>query len=62
MRSVTALPVPIEINMLPATALKWLPGIGKKKVASVLVKRPFTTLDEYRRIAGPSPLDSLICI
>jgi radical SAM superfamily enzyme with C-terminal helix-hairpin-helix motif len=62
MRSVTALPVPIEINMLPATALKWLPGIGKKKVASVLVKRPFATLDEYRRIAGPSPLDSLIRI
>jgi radical SAM superfamily enzyme with C-terminal helix-hairpin-helix motif len=62
MRSVTALPVPIEINMLPATALKWLPGIGKKKVASVQVKRPFATLDEYRRIAGPSPLDSLIHI
>jgi radical SAM superfamily enzyme with C-terminal helix-hairpin-helix motif len=62
MRSVTALPVPIEINLLPATALKWLPGIGKKKVASVLVKRPFGTLDEYRRIAGSSPLDSLIHI
>jgi radical SAM superfamily enzyme with C-terminal helix-hairpin-helix motif len=62
MRSVTALPVPIEINSLPATALKWLPGIGKKKVAAVLVKRPFGTLDEYRRIAGFSPLDSLISI
>jgi radical SAM superfamily enzyme with C-terminal helix-hairpin-helix motif len=62
MRSVTALPVPIEINSLPATAIKWLPGIGKKKVAAVLVKRPFGTLDEYRRIAGFSPLDSLISI
>ena len=62
MRSVTALPVPLEINMLPATAIKWLPGVGKKKVAAVLVKRPFGTLDEYRRIAGLSPLDSMIHI
>lgn len=62
MRSVTALPIPIEINTLPATALKWLPGIGKKKVVSVLAKRPFATLDEYRRIAGYSPLDSQIHI
>lgn len=62
MRSVTALPIPIDINTLPATALKWLPGIGKKKVASLLLRRPFATLDEYRRIAGDSPLDSHIHI
>jgi radical SAM superfamily enzyme with C-terminal helix-hairpin-helix motif len=60
MRSVTGIPVPIEINTLPAPAIKWLPGVGKKKVAAVLVKRPFGTLDEYRRIAGFSALDSLI--
>jgi radical SAM superfamily enzyme with C-terminal helix-hairpin-helix motif len=60
MRSVTALPVPIEINLLPATAIKWLPGVGKKKVAALMVKRPFGSLDEYRSIAGISPLDSLI--
>jgi radical SAM superfamily enzyme with C-terminal helix-hairpin-helix motif len=60
MRSLTALPVPLEINNLPATAIKWLPGVGKKKVAAVLVKRPFGALDEYRRIAGFSALDSLI--
>ena len=60
MRSVTALPVPIEINLLPATAIKWLPGVGKKKVAALMVKRPIGSLDEYRSIAGISPLDSLI--
>ena len=60
MRSVTGIPVPIGINTLPAPAIKWLPGVGKKKVAAVLVKRPFGTLDEYRRIAGFSALDSLI--
>jgi len=60
MRSVTALPVPIRINELPASALKWLPGIGKKKVAAVIAKRPFTTLQEFRAVAGTMPVDHLI--
>ena len=60
MRSVTALPVPIRINTLPATAIKWLPGVGKKKVASVLVNRPFKNLDAYRKVAGSSPIDLLL--
>ena len=57
MRSVTALPVPVEINTLPATALKWLPGVGKKKVAAVLVKRPFRNLEMFRKVAGSSRID-----
>jgi radical SAM superfamily enzyme with C-terminal helix-hairpin-helix motif len=60
MRSVTALPVPVEINSLPAAAIKWLPGIGKKKVAAVIARRPFTTLEAYRNIAGASVLDPLL--
>ncbi len=60
MRSVTALPVPIEINTLPATAIKWLPGVGKKKVAAMLVKRPFKTIGDYRNIAGSSQIDQLL--
>jgi radical SAM superfamily enzyme with C-terminal helix-hairpin-helix motif len=60
MRSVTALPVPIEINRLPQTALRWLPGIGKKKVAAVMAKRPFLTLEAYRNVAGSSAIDGLL--
>ncbi|HUW85505.1 MAG TPA: radical SAM protein, partial [Methanoregula sp.] len=60
MRSVTALPVPVEINTLSATAIKWLPGIGKKKVAALIAKRPFKTLEAYRNIAGSSSLDPLL--
>jgi len=60
MRSVTALPVPIDVNRLPQTALRWLPGIGKKKVAAVLAKRPFLTLEAYRNVAGSSVIDVLI--
>jgi radical SAM superfamily enzyme with C-terminal helix-hairpin-helix motif len=60
MRSITALPVPVEINALSASALKWLPGVGKKKTAAVIAKRPFKTLEEYRKIAGISSIDSLL--
>jgi radical SAM superfamily enzyme with C-terminal helix-hairpin-helix motif len=57
MRSITALPSPVEINTLPASAMKWLPGIGKKKVASVIAKRPFKDLAAYRKVAGNSAVD-----
>jgi len=58
MRSITALPAPVAINMLPAAALRWLPGVGKKKVASVVAKRPFADLAAYRKVAGSSAIDS----
>jgi radical SAM superfamily enzyme with C-terminal helix-hairpin-helix motif len=60
MRSVTALPTPIAINTLPASALKWVPGIGKKRVATILAKRPFETLKDFRAAVGITPADSLI--
>lgn len=60
MRSITALPVPVEINTLPASALRWLPGVGKKKVAAVMAKRPFAGIEAYRKVAGRSGVDSLM--
>jgi radical SAM superfamily enzyme with C-terminal helix-hairpin-helix motif len=60
MRSVTALPVPVAINTLPASALRWLPGIGKMKVAAVLAKRPFRNIQEYRMVAGTSMVDPFL--
>ena len=60
MRSVTALPAPIRINELPASALKWLPGIPKKAVARVIAKRPFKDLEEFRKVAGRSALDGVM--
>jgi radical SAM superfamily enzyme with C-terminal helix-hairpin-helix motif len=60
MRSVTALPVPVRINSLPATAIRWLPGIGKKKVGTVIAKRPFKDLEEYRKVARTSSIDPLL--
>ena len=60
MRSVTALPVPVEVNTLPASALRWLPGVGKKKVAAVIAKRPFGNLAAYQKVAGTSALDNMM--
>lgn len=62
MRSVTALPFPIKINTLPIAALKWIPGIGKKQVARIITKRPFKTLDDFRLVAGRTPLEHLISL
>jgi radical SAM superfamily enzyme with C-terminal helix-hairpin-helix motif len=56
-RSITALPMPVEINKLPVSAIKWMPGIGKKRVAAVVAKRPFRDLEAYRKVAGSSAVD-----
>jgi radical SAM superfamily enzyme with C-terminal helix-hairpin-helix motif len=56
------LPVPVEINTLPAQSLRWLPGIGKKKVASVIAKRPFADLEAYRKVAGKSAIDPVLSV
>jgi radical SAM superfamily enzyme with C-terminal helix-hairpin-helix motif len=60
MRSVTALPVPVDINHLPHTALRWLPGVGKKKAALIASKRPYPSLGAFQKIAGQTPLDPLM--
>jgi radical SAM superfamily enzyme with C-terminal helix-hairpin-helix motif len=60
MRSITALVVPVAINTLPASALRWLPGVGKKKVAAVIAKRPFVGIEAYRKVAGSSRIDPLL--
>jgi len=60
MRSITALPLPLNVNTLPAPALRWLPGIGKKRVAAVIAKRPFADVAAFKKVAGNSPLDPLL--
>ncbi|HDQ07735.1 MAG TPA: radical SAM protein [Methanoculleus sp.] len=52
MRSVTALPVPVAINTIPPSALKWIPGVGKKRVASLVARRPFADLSSFHRAIG----------
>ena len=60
MRSITALPYPVEVNRLPLPALAWLPGIGKKRAGALLAARPFRDLAAFRAVAGETPLDGAL--
>jgi len=60
MRSLSALPVPIEVNALPVRALSWIPGVGRQRAARIAGARPFRDLAEFRAVAGPLPLDHLL--
>lgn len=59
MRSVTVLPCPILVNELPRGALTWIPGITAKKVGMIMARRPVRNLEEFRSLAGETPLDRL---
>ena len=62
MRSLTALPVPIRINELPLSALKWIPGVGAKQAGNIFTKRPVKDRKEFRSLAGVTPLEHLFSI
>ena len=57
-RSATALPYPIPINTLPISALRHIPGLGKKTISKFFAKRPKNE-EEFTAIIGPSPLPAL---
>lgn len=52
MRSLTALPYPIQVNTLSHKALKWIPGISKKGLVQILAKRPFSSQSAFEKEAG----------
>jgi radical SAM superfamily enzyme with C-terminal helix-hairpin-helix motif len=62
-RSLIALPNPIQINFLPAKALEFLPGVGKRAAGDIVLKRPLRHHDSIRQIApeiNPSIIDKII--
>jgi radical SAM superfamily enzyme with C-terminal helix-hairpin-helix motif len=59
MRSLTALPCPVPVNTLPASALVSIPGIGKKRARAIAGMRPFSDLAALSAVAGPTPIDHL---
>ncbi len=60
MRSVTALPSPVEVNTLPAAALRWIPGVGKKRAATIAARRPFGSVEEFREVAGETGIEGVM--
>jgi radical SAM superfamily enzyme with C-terminal helix-hairpin-helix motif len=59
MRSVTALPCPVDVNRLPVQTLAWIPGIGKKRARALAAARPIRDLAAFRQVAGATPLERL---
>ena len=62
MRSLTALPLLLNVNTMPASVLKWMPGVGKKRVAAVIAKRPFKDVAAFVKVAGTSELDRFLVV
>ena len=60
MRSITALPAPVEVNTLPPSAIRSIPGVGKKTAVTVLAKRPFRDLAAFRKVAGETAVDGYL--
>ncbi|MDV0443831.1 radical SAM protein [Methanorbis rubei] len=59
-RSVTALPVPIQINSLGPAALKWLPGVSKKSAAKITAGRPYHDAAAFAAAVDVRELDPLL--
>ncbi|MCX7679303.1 MAG: helix-hairpin-helix domain-containing protein [Spirochaetes bacterium] len=49
-RSIIALPLPIDINSLPFTALKQVPGISNNVAKKIIELRPFKNRNEIRNM------------
>ena len=47
-RSVTGITTPFNINAMPMSAIEGLPGIGKKRAAKIVMKRPYRSMDDLR--------------
>ena len=50
-RSITAVEYPLNINSASYNSLISLPGVGKKKAAEIVKKRPFKEINEVKKIA-----------
>ncbi len=46
-RSITGIPLPIEVNRESSKVLTYLPGIGRKNAIRILSKRPFQSEEEF---------------
>ncbi len=59
-RSITGITCPFDINSMPMSALSALPGIGKKRAATLALKRPFSGFDDMSRaIDDPKVIEGL---
>ncbi len=51
-RSITGIPVPIDINRAPLKLLEMVPGVGKKQVGEIIMRRPYKNKEDVINRAG----------
>ncbi|AGB05103.1 putative Fe-S oxidoreductase [Aciduliprofundum sp. MAR08-339] len=51
-RSLTGVEYPLNVNEVPYSTLKALPGVGEKKAAEIVRRRPFKSMRELQEIFG----------
>jgi len=63
-RSVGCLPVPFKVNSMSLRELQSIPGIGSKRAASLVRKRPFKSIGEFSQAIDDSsilaPMEGLL--
>lgn len=60
-RSITGYTYPFSINREPMSAVSSLPGIGKKRAATIVRERPYSSPDDFRKAVGDDKVaDSLL--
>jgi len=51
-RSITGIPIPININTATIKELRYIPGMNKQLISLILNNRPFKSLQELKNIVG----------
>ncbi len=46
-RSLTALPIPLNLNTEPLSLIKWIPGIGKHTLQKIEAERPYKNVGDF---------------
>ena len=52
-RSITGIPIPVNINTESSKMLSYLPGLGKKRIIRILAQRPFKNKEEFLKMLDP---------
>ncbi|NJE25205.1 radical SAM protein [Thermococcus sp. MV5] len=52
-RSITGIPIPVDINKESSKVLSYLPGLGKKRIIRILAQRPFKNKEEFLKMLDP---------
>ncbi len=60
MRSVTGYEKGFDINKEPMTSVASLPGIGKKRAAKIVMKRPFTNFEELAAVIDDKNVSEIL--